>query len=52
MCLKDLRSRSTLEQMQAYNDRIKKIRGKILQEQLNDKSKATIKWLVKYEYHL
>ena len=55
MCNDDLRPNTTLSTIQRYKENLKEIRKRIKEENLkiqkkNEKS-ATIKWLVKIEYH-
>ena len=55
MCREDLRPPSTLDIIQSYEDKKKKLKAKIKEEELKLQKKmeksATIKWLVKIEYH-
>lgn len=51
LCNTDLRSVSTLERIYAFDKQIDKYHMKIHQEQLKQKDKAPVEWLVKYEYH-
>lgn len=51
LCNTDLRSVSTLERIYAFDKQIDECRIKIHQEQLKQKDKAPVEWLVKYEYH-
>ncbi len=51
VCGKDLRAQSTLNRIDSFNERIDGCRDKIEAEKMKQKSKAKIKWLVKYEYH-
>lgn len=55
MCREDLRPTSTLDTIQGYKDKKKELRIKMKEEELKLQKKmeksATIKWLVKIEYH-
>ena len=51
LCRTDLRSKSTLEKLQRYKDKIIYCMNKIQAEKEKQKKKAKIKWLVKIEYH-
>lgn len=50
ICNKDLRSKTILETIDNYNQRILEIEKKIQEEK--EKQKGEVKWLVKYEYHV
>lgn len=51
LCYTDLRSASTLERIASFDKKVQDYEKKITQEQLKQKKKAKIMWLVKYEYH-
>ena len=51
LCNTDLRSPSTLERIASFHKRVEEYSAKIEQEQKKEKSKAKVKWLVKFEYH-
>lgn len=51
LCRADLRSPTTLAKIKWYQDKITEYRQRIEAEKRKQKSKAKIKWLVKYEYH-
>ena len=51
VCHNDLRAESTLERIASFDNRIKAYQEKIKQEKQKQKDKATIYWLVKFEYH-
>lgn len=51
LCNTDLRAASTLERIASFDTRVKETDKKITQERLKWKSKAKVRWLVKYEYH-
>ena len=56
LCGTELRSKTTMETIQRYNDNIKKIAQQIKEEErkINKKNEknSKIKWLVKIEYHV
>lgn len=49
LCGTDLRAPSTIERIDSFDRRLKELNEKIANEQR--KKNATIKWLVKFEYH-
>lgn len=51
LCRTDLRAASTLKKLQWYKEKQSECRNKIESEKRKQKSKAVVKWLVKYEYH-
>lgn len=51
LCQNDLRAASTLERILSFDKRVEEYENKIKQERLKQKKNASIKWLVKYEYH-
>jgi ssDNA-binding Zn-finger/Zn-ribbon topoisomerase 1 len=51
LCRADLRSKTTLDKLKWYEDKIKELCQKIEAEKIKQKSKAVVKWLIKYEYH-
>ena len=51
LCGKELRAQSTLERLKGYDNRISEYKKQIAQEQLKNKKKAKVMWLVKFEYH-
>ena len=51
LCLTDLRSKTTLDNLAGYRKKQAEICEKIKDEQEKQKSKAKVKWLIKYEYH-
>lgn len=51
VCGMDLRAQSTLNRIDSFNERIDGLRDRIEAEKRKQKTKAKIKWLVKYEYH-
>ena len=51
LCGTDLRASSTLDRINSFDARVKEIDKKITQERREQKSKAKVRWLVKYEYH-
>lgn len=51
LCNSDLRSASTQERIASFYAKIEEYNKKIKQEQLKQKKKAKVKWLVKFEYH-
>ena len=51
LCGNDLRSKTTLDKIKWYKDKISEYYKRIESEKMKDTSKATIKWLVKYEFH-
>lgn len=51
LCGTDLRSQSTLDRLKALRSKHLEIMSQLEDERCKDKNKATIKWLVKFEYH-
>lgn len=51
LCYTDLRSESTLKRIASFDAKVKEYEKKITEENLKRKSKAKVKWLVKFEYH-
>ena len=51
LCRADLRPESTQERIKKYEAKEKEILQLIKAEKLKHKSKAKVKWLVKFEYH-
>lgn len=51
LCGTDLRSKTTLDKMEWYADKIADYRKRIEAEKMKQKKSVKIKWLVKYEYH-
>lgn len=51
LCNTDLRADSTLERIDSFKTRVDEYTKKITLEQLKQKKKAKIQWLVKFEYH-
>jgi len=51
VCHKDLRPKSTLNRIAAYDDKIKTLQKKYAELEKKQKDKAEVKWLVKLEYH-
>ena len=51
LCGTDLRSKTTLEKIKWFDEKIKDYQNRIETEKRKQKSKAKIKWLIKYEYH-
>lgn len=51
LCNTDLRAKSTLERIASFHAKVEEYDKKIVQEQLKQKKKAKVMWLVKYEYH-
>lgn len=51
LCSKDLRSKTTIEKMEWFNKKRKEYNARIEDEKMKQKSKAKIKWLIKYEFH-
>lgn len=51
LCRTDLRSKTTVDKLKWYDDKIADYRSRIEAEKRKQKGKAVIKWLVKYEYH-
>lgn len=51
LCRKDLRSKTILDRLKAYEEKVKELDGKYVEEMKKLKAKATVKWLVKMEVH-
>ena len=51
LCGQDLRAESTLERINSFDVRVNELNAKIAEERKKQKAKATVKYLVKYEYH-
>jgi hypothetical protein len=51
LCRADLRSKTTLDKLKWYEDKIADYRNRIEEEKRKQKNKAKIKWLIKYEFH-
>lgn len=51
LCRTDLRSKTVLDRIESFDKKNEDLNKKIEEEKLKSKKKATIKWLVKYEYH-
>lgn len=51
VCYEDLRAKSTLDRIQGFDKKEKELRAQIDAEKQKDKKNASVKWLVKYEYH-
>jgi len=51
LCNTDLRAKTTMERIKAYDQKIAELDVKAEREHEKDKKKAKIMWLVKYEYH-
>ena len=51
LCRTDLRSKTTLEKLKWYDEKIADYKNRIEAEKQKQKKKAVVKWLVKYEYH-
>lgn len=51
LCHTDLRAETTQERIKKYESKEKEIQKLIQAEKLKKKSKAKVKWLVKFEYH-
>ena len=51
LCRADLRSKTTLEKIKWYEDKIADYRKRIEAEKMKQKKNAKVKWLVKYEFH-
>lgn len=51
LCRADLRSKTTLEKIKWYEDKIADYRKRIEAEKMKQKKNAKIMWLVKYEFH-
>lgn len=51
LCGKDLRAVSTLERIDSFDARVNELNVKITEERKKQKAKATVKYLVKFEYH-
>lgn len=51
VCYEDLRAKSTLERIAGFSKKEKELRAQIDAEKQKDKKNASVKWLVKYEYH-
>lgn len=51
LCRADLRSKTTLDKLKWFEDKISDYRNRIEAEKKKQKNKVTIKWLIKYEFH-
>jgi transposase len=51
VCYEDLRAKSTLDRIQCFDKKEKELLAQIDAEKQKDKKNASVKWLVKYEYH-
>ncbi len=51
LCNEDLRSKTTLEKLEWYREKIRDYNSRIYEEQRKQKKNCKIKWLVKVEYH-
>lgn len=51
LCSNDLRSKTTLDKIKWYEDKIKEFYSRIDNEKTKQKKACKIMWLVKYEYH-
>lgn len=51
LCRNDLRSETTINTLNGYDEKIKSLQKQELEEQKKQKDKAPIMWLVKFEYH-
>ena len=51
VCGQDLRSKTTLEKLQSYDDKIKALNEMIDVEKKKQTSARRVMWLIKYEYH-
>ena len=51
LCRTDLRSKTTLDKIKWYEEKIADYRNRIEEEKRKQKKKAVVKWLIKYEYH-
>lgn len=52
LCHTDLRSETVLSRIKGYEDKIEELKKKIVEERKKLASKAPVKWLVKYEFHI
>ena len=51
LCHTDLCSNTTLERLKRFRTVEEELREKLKQEQIKQKKLASVKWLVKFEYH-
>ena len=51
LCRGDLRSKTTLDKLKWYEQKVEELHKNIAIEKSKQKSKAVVKWLIKYEYH-
>lgn len=51
LCHTDLRSKTTLEKLEWYDEKIKLAKKLLVEEIKKQKDKATVKWLIKFEFH-
>lgn len=51
VCRADLRSKTTIEKLKWYDEKIEDYRNRIKTEKAKLKKLCTVKWLVKFEYH-
>ena len=51
VCRTDLRAKTTLDKLAWYKEKRKELCSLIEEENIKQKNKATVKWLIKYEYH-
>jgi hypothetical protein len=51
LCQTSLLSKTTLDKLKWYDEKIADYRNRIEEEKRKQKKKAVIKWLIKYEYH-
>ena len=51
LCRADLRSKTTLDRISAYQKRLEDIQKKIESEKKKQWEKASLKWMVRFEYH-
>ena len=52
VCNADMRPKSTLERIDAYDARIAELKERLAEEKRKGCEKAPVKWLVKFEYHV
>lgn len=51
LCKTDLRSKTTMDKLRWFEQKITEYHKRLMEEQTKQGKKAKIKWLVKYEYH-
>ena len=52
VCQAELRPKSTLDRIRAYDAKIGELKKRLAVERRKGSEKAPVKWLVKYEYHV